>query len=261
MVAGSVTGSWRWACKLAFVAAAYYGAARLGLMLELPGTKASPVWPPSGIGLAAVLLFGLRICPAITAGAFLANLLTLPEEYAGTPAGYLAASAIAVGNTLEHIVGVVLIRRLVRAESPFERANDIFRFVGIAAVSCAVASTNGTATLWLAGIIPGKILESVWFTWWLGDTAGMLILTPALYCWCRQPRLKLSTPRILELAVLTVLTAGTAEVLFGGWVANSAIGSRPYLAVPVLLWAAFRFGPRETSSLAVLLSVVAIGHT
>src|SRR5438309_1158190 len=82
------------------LAATYFGAARLGLMLQLSGTNASPVWPPSGIGLAAVLLFGLRAWPGIALGAFLANLLTLPP----TTAGLSAAGAIAVGNTLEQVV-------------------------------------------------------------------------------------------------------------------------------------------------------------
>src|SRR3954471_23146661 len=101
MVAGSIAGYWRWAGKLAAVAVLYYGAARLGLLLQLPGTNASPVWPPSGIGLAAVLLIGLRVWPGILLGAFLANLLTLSED-APTGTRLLAASAIGVGNTLEH---------------------------------------------------------------------------------------------------------------------------------------------------------------
>src|SRR5690348_17573149 len=103
------------------VALVYYAAARLGLLLQLPGTNASPVWPPSGIGLAAVLLFGLRFWPGIALGAFLANLHTLPP----TQAGFLAAAAICVGNTLESVLAFLLLRRLVPAESPFDRPRDV----------------------------------------------------------------------------------------------------------------------------------------
>src|SRR2546425_12663092 len=108
----------RFVIEVSAVGVAYYAGARLGLWMQLPGTNASPVWPPSGIGLAAVLLFGLRVWPGIALGAFLANLLTLP----GTPAGFLAAAVIGVGNTLEHIVALLLIRSLVPSSSPFDRA-------------------------------------------------------------------------------------------------------------------------------------------
>ena len=155
----------------------------------------------------------------------------------------------------------MLLRRLVRPESPFEQARDVFCFLATAAFSCAVASSTGATSLWLTGIIPGAIYRPVWFTWWLGDAAGMLILAPTLYCWWRQPRLGLSESRLLELAFLVALTAVTAELLFGGWIASPVIDSLPYLVIPALLWAAFRFGPRETASLAVLLSLIAIAHT
>lgn len=240
----------------AAIAVVYFIAARLGLVLQLPETNSSPVWPPSGIGLAAVLLLGPRVWPGIALGAFLANLLTLPH----TPNGVLAASAIGVGNTLESVVAWLLIRRLVPTYSPFDRAQDVFWFVIAAGVSSAVASTNGVTSLWLMGIVPAEMYGSAWMTWWLGDTAGMLVLAPAIYCWWRTPRLELSAARTLELAALILLTVVTAELLFGGWIASEVIASLPYLVVPTLLWAAFRFGQRETSSLSVLMSVIAIGH-
>src|SRR5947207_15983028 len=96
------TSRLRWFAEVAGVALAYYAAARLGLVLQLPGTNASPVWPPSGIGLAAVLAFGGRVWPGIYLGAFFANLVTLPEQ--GLELRLLAASAISVGNTLEPII-------------------------------------------------------------------------------------------------------------------------------------------------------------
>src|SRR2546426_12634745 len=92
----------RFLIEVAAVAVAYYAGARLGLLIQLPGTNASPVWPPSGIGLAVVLVFGLRVWPGITIGAFLANLLTLPS----TSVGFVASTLIAVGNTLEHVVAL-----------------------------------------------------------------------------------------------------------------------------------------------------------
>ncbi len=239
------------------LALAYYATARLGLLLQLPGTNASPVWPPSGVGLAALLLFGLRLWPGIAAGAFLANLLTLPH----TTAGVLAAATIGVGNTLEQVAALLLIRWLAPSPALFERSREVFSFLGATALAGTVASTVGATGLWLAGIVPAQAYSAVWFTWWLGDTAGILVLTPAIYCWWRAPHLGLSTARVLELAALLAFVALTAEAIFGGWVYSEVITSLPYLVVPGLLWAAFRFGPRETASVAVLLSVIAIGHT
>src|SRR5882724_4563088 len=239
------------------VALAYYATARLGLLFQLPGTNASPVWPPSGFGFAAMLLFGLRAWPGIAVGAFLANLLTLPH----THAGFAAAVAIGVGNTLEQIVAFILIRLLVPSLNPFDRAADVFRFLVVAAVSCAVASTNGAASLWLTGIIPAEAFRPVLFTWWLGDTAGMLVLAPMIFCWWRAPRLALSAPRALELCALVVTTVFADEFIFGGWIRGEMATTMKYLTLPCLLWAAFRFGPRETSTLAVFISVFAIAHT
>ena len=166
------------------VAVIYYAAARLGLELQIPGTNSSPVWPPSGIGLAAVLLIGYRVWPGIAIGAFLANLSTLPH----TVQGFMASSGICLGNTAEQLVGLWLLRRFIGIQSPFDRARDVFRFVVVATLACAVAASNGTTCLRLSGIIPHEIYAKVWFTWWLGDTAGMLILTPMLYCWWHEPK-------------------------------------------------------------------------
>jgi PAS domain S-box-containing protein len=239
------------------VAVAYFAAARVGLLLQLPGTNASPWWPPSGIGLAALLVLGPRIWPGILLAAFLANLLTLPA----TSAGVLASAAISVGNTLEQLTALLLIHRLGPSWSPFDRPRDVFRFVLAASLACTVASTNGAFSLWLTGIIRGDLFGEVWYTWWLGDLGGMIVFTPPLVCWWRAPRLGLSTSRILELVVLFVLTLAMTEILFGGWLQSQVAGSLPYLVVPGLLWAAFRFGPRETSSLTALLSMIAVGHT
>ena len=93
--------------QIAGVAALYYGAARLGLMLQLPGTNASPVWPPSGIAFAAVLIWGYRVWPGVTIGALLANLVTLPP----TAAGFQASAGIMIGNTLEAVTGFWRLQR------------------------------------------------------------------------------------------------------------------------------------------------------
>ncbi len=235
------------------VAVAYYVAARLGLALQLPGTNASAVWPPSGIALAGMLLLGPHLWPGIAAGAFLANFLTLPG-----PVPAATAAIIAAGNTLEQLAAWALIRRFSGSANPFDRARHTLGFVGATAIAGLIAATMGVTTLYLVGVIAGETYRSAWTTWFVGDTAGMILLAPAIYAWGRRPQLDLSFARGCELAVLVVLTLVTGELIFGGWGTMQVALSRPYQ--PILLWAAFRFGQRETSTLAVIASVVATIH-
>lgn len=244
--------SLRYPALILGLAVSYFGAARFGLLLQLPGTNASPVWPPSGIGLAAVLVFGLRAWPGIAIGAFLANLFTLPP----TPAGLCAASLIAAGNTSEAIVALLVLRRVVPSLQPFDRPHDLLCFLATTAGACVVASTVGATSLWLTGVIDEHLYARAWFTWWLGDSAGILVLTPAVVCWWRNPHLVLSGPQWVEFVALVGTTALTAELTFGGWFPVAF----PFVVVAGPLWAAFRFGPRETSLLPVLLLVITVMH-
>jgi len=241
----------------AFLALAYYVTARLGLVLQLPGTNASPVWPPSGVALAALLFFGVELWPGVIVGAFLANFFTLPS---GT-SGLLASMVIAIGSTLEQVTAWLLLRRLVATGSFFEKTRSIFWFVATALFSCTVGSTIGVTALWSTGIVPRSIYGSAWFTWWLGDTAGMLVLAPAIYFWLRMPVRNYSKPRLLEFIALAGVTVAIAEIRFGGWFGGEIANNLPYLVVLSLMWAAFRFGPGETSTTAVLTAAIAIIHT
>jgi integral membrane sensor domain MASE1 len=95
---------------IGILAIVYVIAGKLGLMLASLHASASPVWPPAGIALAALLLFGYRVWGAIFIGAFLVNVTT---------AGNAATSfAIAVGNTLEALVGAWLVNRFGAAPLP-----------------------------------------------------------------------------------------------------------------------------------------------
>ncbi len=251
---------WAWVLEVAAVAILYYAAGRIGLTLQLPDTNASPVWPPSGIGFAAVMLLGYRIWPGITIGAFLANLHTLPP----TAAGLGASCGICFGNTLEHILGLFVLRRLVGSRNPLERASDVFWFVLAAGVGCLIASTNGATNLWMWKIIPGSIYGQVWLAWWLGDVAGILILAPVIFTLFQQSEFGWRGMRVLEAIALFVLLAAVTQFLFGdnrGWLDLELMDSLAYAVVPGIAWAAFRFGPRETALAAALVSAVAIVNT
>src|SRR5712675_183411 len=105
----SLPATARRAMEVAIVAAAYYAAARFGLLLALEKTNVSPVWPPSGIALASMLILGTRAAPGIAIGAFFANLLVFLDNQAAGPWRIVIVSAcIAAGNTMEAVAGRAL---------------------------------------------------------------------------------------------------------------------------------------------------------
>ncbi|HXH84136.1 MAG TPA: MASE1 domain-containing protein [Candidatus Tectomicrobia bacterium] len=239
--------------RLIALAGIYVVAGKLGLLLAVVNPQATAVWPPSGIALAALLLLGRPAWPAILVGAFLVNVTT---------SGAIASSlGIAVGNTLEAVVGAGLVERLARGRRAFDRPRDIFAFALIALlVSAPIAATIGVASLTLGGALTRGDVASVWLTWWLGDAAGALVLAPIILL-CAQPTPSALARRRREAAALAAVLAAVGVTVFGGAL-PSGIQDYPlaFLSVPPLAWAAFRFGPRETAiALGLLAALSALG--
>src|SRR5260370_11096219 len=180
---------------LAVLAAVYFAAGKLGLKLAFVNASATAVWPCTGIALAAFLILGYRVWPAILTGAFLVNLTT---------AGSVATSmGIAVGNTLEGVVGCYLVTRFAGGQHSFERAQDVFKFALLAGmVSTAVSATVGVTTLALGGFADWAMYGAISSTWWLGDSVCAGIVTPLLLLWRETPRLNSTSEQTMELASL-----------------------------------------------------------
>ncbi len=237
---------------LVLIAAVYLVAAKLGLRLAFVHASATPVWPATGIALAALLLRGTRMWPAIFVGAFVANVTT-----AGTVSTSLG---IAAGNTLEAVVGAHLVARFASGRRAFARAQDVIKFFVLAAlVSTAVSATIGVGTLVLAGFAPWSKAGSIWLTWWLGDAAGDVITAPLLILWAEKQDRHWSPRRLLEAGLLVVALLMAGQLVFGT-VLPKANPAYPidFLAVPPLVWAAFRFGQRETATASFLLAGMAL---
>jgi diguanylate cyclase (GGDEF)-like protein len=246
---------WRAGALLAGLAAVYFVAAKLGLRLAFVHPSATAVWPPTGIALAALLIFGPRVWPAIFAGAFVANLTT---------AGSVATSiGIAGGNTLEGLLGSYLVQRFAAGRHAFGRPRNAFRFAVLAAaVSTVVSATCGVTSLALGGFARWADYGYIWLTWWLGDGAGALVVAPVLLLWSENPRVQWSPRQAVEAAVLLVCLLLVGQVVFGGrFPAQTKNYPLEFLCIPILLWAAFRFGARETATAILLLSAIAITGT
>ena len=240
---------------LVALAAVYFVAGKLGLRLAHVNASATPVWPCTGIALAAFLVLGYRAWPAILTGAFLVNFAT---------AGTLATSlGIAVGNTLEGVVGCYLVNRFAAGRHAFEHAQDIFKFAFLVGIlSTTVSATIGVSTLALAGFAPWSFYGSIWSTWWLGDAVGAVVVTPLVLLWWENPRLHWTRRQLIELAFIFAGLFFICWVVFGGRF-HSTLKSYPleFLCVPFLIWAAFSFGRRKAATAIAFLAAMATWGT
>ena len=243
------------AAYVAGLAAIYYLAARLGLRLAFVNASATPVWPPTGIALAAMLLLGYGVWPGIAIGAFLANLAT-----AGT---ILSSLAIAAGNTAEAFAAAYLITRFAGGKRTLDRAPDIVRFFVLAGpIASGVSATIGASTLALGGLASPATFGPVWLTWWLGDAGGAILVTPALLLWARRSTISWNRARFAEVVLLYVSLCAAALFVFSGfWQVRSIGYPLEFLCTPFLIWAAYRFGQREAATAMLVLASIATWGT
>lgn len=225
---------------LCYLVALYVVAGKVGLLLAVYHPSATPVWPPTAISLAALLLLGYWVWPAIFIGAFLVNATTV---------GTLATSlGIATGNTLEAVAGTVLVNRFANG--------------ALALLSTMVSATVGVTTLSLGEYADWDRFGAIWVTWWLGDAVGALILTPALVLWSLHPRITEDRARLWE----TVLSWGllslvTVIVFHSGYAMRAVNYPLAILAFSLVIWIAVRLGAREAATAIVLCAGIAIGGT
>jgi len=240
----------------AVLVAVYFVAGRLGLLLPIGHSHVTLLWAPTGIAIAAVLLFGLRAAPGIALGAFLVNLAL------GGPAA--GAAGIALGNTLEAVAGAWLLRRAGFRLS-LDRVRDVLFFLAFAAVVApAVSAVIGVASLAASGqIAPNRQALNLVSYWWLGDAMGALLVTPVLLTWAELPRpWTFRKERMLEVVLLVAGLLAVSDLTLGAWLKNPIL--HPPLAFtlfPFLVWAAIRFGPRGAATATLLAAGISIWAT
>src|SRR5438034_3161362 len=234
---------------IGILAVIYFIAGKLGLMLASLHASASPVWPPAGIALAALLLLGYRAWPAIFIGAFLVNVTT---------AGNVATScAIATGNTLEALAGTWLVNRFAGGRNVFDRPQGVFKFALAAAISTVISPVFGVTSLGVAGFADWANYGAISLTWWLGDTTGDLVFTPLALLWSVASKWRWNKKEAAEVGALFLLLVLLSGVVFGGWLAVSARNYPiAFICGPVVIWTAFRFTQRETAAGIFILSAI-----
>ena len=231
---------------VASLAAAYYVVARFGLTWATVEESVTAIWPPSGLSLAVLLLFGWRLWPGIFVGALFANL--------DTSATFASAGAIAVGNTCEALAGVALLN-WSGFDKRLGRLSDVLRLILLGALgSPLLAATNGAVQLCLAGLAPWSQFSALWLAWWLGDGLSIMILTPLVLAWA-QPLAWPRPQQVAEAAATAAALGAVCAIAFGlhGEAPRPALA---YAVFPLTLGAAIRLRLRGATAAVLLITAV-----
>jgi signal transduction histidine kinase len=233
------------------LAVAYYGSAKLGQSLRYTASVAA-IWPPAGVGVASLYLWGLRWWP----GVLIAELVINAELAMGSdplPLGSLLGQQ--AGNMAEVVVGAILLRRLIGSAAALDRVEQVGGMFAALAVATAISATIGMTSMLAGGVINAAEAPTFLRTWWLGDLAGALVVTSMLLAWVRSPAAALGRMHTWEGGLLIATVAAL------GAVAVSTAEPVTYVVFPALIWAAFRFGPPGATLAIVIATGVAIGVT
>ncbi len=227
---------------------AYFALAKAGLLVAVLHPSASAIWPATGFAIAAVLLWGQRVAPAIFVGAVLANV---------TASGIPVAMAIALGNTLEAVVAGYLLHRFSSGDRTFETPRGVAIFALVAALAATpISATIGVSAIASAGEAAAMSTGTLWLTWWLGDLTGALVLTPVIVLWAKEPPTQEEFAALLPVLAVTFLVG---LIAFGpalsSWADKRLLA---FTAMIPLLWTALQRGRRDTATVCLVLSAVAV---
>lgn len=229
--------NFRYITKVIILFLLYFSTAWFGLKMDAASGFATLVWPPTGIALAALLLYGFRLWPGIALGALCVNYVT--------GASLLSACGISLGNTLEAVLAAYALDRHADFHRSLDRVKDVAWFLVVAVIlSTLVSATIGVSSLWLSDIIPTEKLYTTWSFWWRGDLYGNLIFAPPILTWSTRSWTRIVSSDVLEGSALLVLTTLACLFVFGV-LGRFDIGfpDLPLLFIlfPFVVWASFRF--------------------
>lgn len=229
----------------------YFVLAKFGLLFATIGPSVSPVWPPSGLSVGAILMFGPRLAPGILAGSFLVNALL--------PMSPWTALAMGFGNVLEALLAFQWFGRGRCYETSLNRLAEVFRFLALAAILPSAASAlGGIASLTVGGQIDWENCGGAIQTWWLGNLIGVLVGAPVLLATRRNAFARWTAARLLEATLMLGGLATSCYLIFvRGWETPYADAPLAFIPFPFLIWAALRFGPAGAAYTNLLVATIA----
>jgi signal transduction histidine kinase/integral membrane sensor domain MASE1 len=231
----------------------YFVLAKIGLTLASINPSTSAIWPATGFALAAALIWGYRVGPAVLVASFAANVTNVGSMY--------AAAAIASGNTLEALVAAWLINSWCNGRETFATTTGVAKFALVCVLSTIISAMVGIGSLIFSGDAPTP-LAMTWMTWWLGDLAGALVVAPFVVLWAAGNLHLFDRTQWEEFGTIVAATIAVGIIAFSPLIEQTSYRDPlGFLALPPLLWAALRRDPRETATVVIILCCFAVWGT
>lgn len=245
--------------KLLLIVVVYTALNQLSILFAFPFTNSIGVWFPAGFALGVLLLFGVRIWPAIALGALISGMLLflhfgIPFKFETIVTIVLISSI----NTLEPLFANFLIRKAVKKHSPFKHASNVFLFLLITICTSFIGASLITLALATDQIVSFEQFTIYLFRFALSNLVAIFLITPLLISWSKPFRLSISR-RILIESVLFVAALGfVLSSLTLPAIANAAEKSLPFLVMPFIFWLAFRANRQIITLCILILSIGAL---
>ena len=256
--------------KISFIAITYYLSAELSRQIASTPQDVTPVWPPDGIAVATIIMWGYGVWPGVFCGSFVANIWAFlaPGDWLTIAVSILEVAAIAMGTTLGTLLGAWLLKKTTKNRHPLNRIRDVFYFLILTGmVGPLVNATTGVLALCLGGKVPWEAYSSVWLTWWISNVAGIFIVTPVILSWGKLIPTQFSLKPAPDFqGIIRPWRTGEGLLLLGLilFISYSAFAKGApleYILIPLLIWATFRFGPLGMTLLTFIVSGFAIVGT
>ena len=248
--------------KIIIVAGCYYLAAVSGYLLAFQDSTILPAWPPSGIALALIILFGRKAWPGITIGALVSNLMAfwnMPDIPA--QALILTSSGIAIAHTMEALIGNFLVKEWIKNTFPFEHTVNAFRFLFTVILMSLIGSSLSVGSLVGNNLVPADSMMLTWLSMWVGNGVGILLFTPFILSLFKKYNLRMSIEKAIETAVFCLGILLIVYLVQASGINEPIERALPYLVIPFMLWLAFRFPLFISATAIVFVSVMSIYAT
>jgi len=240
--------------RTAVVAVVFFASAWVGHLLVVPGTNVGIFWPPAGLALGLMLLWGPHHWPGVALGAIASFLPDLVARH-GLATGSLVAAGEMVADVVPLLLAVAWVRRFA-ARDPLRGVKDVLALAfwgGL--VAQGVAALMGVAVLWAGGVVQGGAVADALLNWWVSNVSSVISLTPLVLAWRNPWPLRRAGQHLL--AAAATIVSGLVVFVWAGW----GYAYFEYLTVLLVLWTAFTLGRKGTTAAAVTLSAILIAAT